>query len=241
MMKVYALSDAGCVRPANEDSVCLPEAGETFCAVADGMGGHLAGEVASAMACEIFAGMMRLTLHPNANAMQDAIENANTAIFERANRESDKQGMGTTFTALSLDGNTIHIAHVGDSRAYRIRRGVIMRLTQDHTLVAEMVAQGLITSKEAKTHPKRHYITRAVGTKDEVNVDLLSFDLRKGDVFFLCSDGFSNEVDERTLLAVAQGEGSWQEKLETLVKMAKDAGGPDNISVMFVTFEEDEA
>ncbi len=239
-MKVYAITDVGRVRPINEDSHYLPRSGERFCAVADGMGGHNAGEVASAMAVETFANCMRVSDRMTASAIHDAVARANEVVFEEAGRDDRKSGMGTTFTALCRDGDTAHIAHVGDSRAYLIRNGAIMRVTMDHTLVEEMVMQGLITPREAKNHPKRNYITRALGTGRSVEIDLIQLDIRPDDVYLLCSDGLSGHVEDRQMLSITLGEGGWQQKLEKMVQIALDNGGSDNITAMYVTFKEED-
>lgn len=237
-MRVYAISDTGRIRPINEDSFYLPRAGERFCAVADGMGGHNAGEVASALAVETFAEAMRASGQPGRQALYSAVCRANEAVFAESERDDEKSGMGTTFTALSEADGSVNIAHVGDSRAYRIRNGAIMRLTTDHTLVEEMVAQGLITAREARVHPKRNYITRALGTSKRVEVDMIELNLRAGDVFLLCTDGLSNHVDEREMLEATLAPAEWDAKLARLVNAALSAGGPDNITAMYVIFEE---
>lgn len=239
-MKVYAITDVGRVRPINEDSHYLPKAGERFCAVADGMGGHNAGEVASALAIETFANCMRASDRLNDAAIHSAVARANEVVFEESGRDDRKSGMGTTFTALCQDGESVHIAHVGDSRAYLIRNGAIMRVTMDHTLVEEMVLQGLITPREARNHPKRNYITRALGTAKSVEIDLVRLEVRPDDVYLLCSDGLSGHVEERQMLSVTLSEDGWQQKLERLVRIALDNGGSDNITAMYVTFEEED-
>ena len=137
-MRVFVRTDIGKVRPINEDAFYLPREGERFCAVADGMGGHNAGEVASAMAVDVFSESMRGCRLSGGMAMHQAVDRANAAIFARSKESDQCSGMGTTFTALSLCGNDVHIAHVGDSRAYLMRNGAIMRLTMDHTLVEEL-------------------------------------------------------------------------------------------------------
>lgn len=238
-MKVYAMTDVGRVRPINEDSYYLPKPGERFCAVADGMGGHNAGEVASALAVKTFEGCMRTSGRLNAAAIHDAVARANEVVFEEAGRDERKSGMGTTFTALCQDGESVHIAHVGDSRAYLIRNGAIMRVTMDHTLVQELMLQGVITPKEAKNHPKRNYITRALGAESRVEIDLVQLDMRPDDVYLLCSDGLSNHVEERQMLDVTLSGEDWQQKLARLVNLALEAGGSDNITAMYVTFEEE--
>ena len=237
-MKVFARTDIGKVRPINEDSFYLPGEGENFCAIADGMGGHNAGEVASAMAVEFFSGKMRGAAVSGA-AMREAVEGANRAVFEKSLEANQLSGMGTTFTALAVSGNNVHIAHVGDSRAYLLRNGSIMRLTLDHTLVEEMVLKGLITPREAKYHPKRNYITRALGTAESVEVDLVQVEVHQGDIFFLCTDGLSNHVEDKRILEISREGGSWDEKLERVVNEALHNGGSDNITAMFAVFEEE--
>ncbi len=238
-MKVFVQTDIGKVRPINEDSFYLPREGERFCAIADGMGGHNAGEVASAMAVEVFSGALRGREAIDGTAMRRAVDRANGSIYFRSRSAEQYSGMGTTFTALAFSGGNAHIAHVGDSRAYLIRNNTIMRLTVDHTLVEEMVLQGLITPREAKYHPKRNYITRALGTDGSVDVDLIQIELLPGDVFFLCTDGLSNHLEDRDILEITQRSCSWQEKLRAAVEWALNDGGTDNITAMYAIPEEE--
>ena len=237
-MKVYAITDTGRVRPINEDSFYVPAEGERFCAVADGMGGHNAGEVASALAVETFSRIMRGVKHITAEALYAAVERANDAVFEAALENEGMSGMGTTFSALAVQDETVYIAHVGDSRVYLVRRGAIMQLTTDHTLVEEMVQKGMLTPREARLHPKRNIITRALGTDAHVEIDLIELGVRPGDVFFLCSDGMTNFVEEREILAIACGDADWNEKLKKLLSIALENGGADNITALFAAFEE---
>lgn len=237
-MKVYVRSDIGRVRPINEDAYYAPGEGERFCAIADGMGGHNAGEIASSLAVKTFAESMRRSSRPNGTALRRAVEAANVAVLRQSERVEAYNGMGTTFTALSVSGGEAHIAHVGDSRAYLIRNGAVLRLTVDHTLVEEMVLKGLITPRAAKFHPKRNIITRALGTGERVEVDLIQIERMPGDVFFLCTDGLSNHVSEKDLLEISRRSGSWNERVSAAVDAALDDGGTDNITAMFVTFEE---
>lgn len=239
-MKVYGISDIGKVRSVNEDSYYLPGEGETFCAVADGMGGHNAGEVASALAIQSFAAAMQASGHRDEEALHQAVLQANKTVFSEASRDVHKRGMGTTFTALAEKDGTVHIAHVGDSRVYLIRNGAIMRVTMDHTLVEELVLEGVITVREARNHPQRHIVTRALGMSEDVEVDLLQFEAREDDVFLLCSDGLTNMVEEREILETTRGKGTWTDKLRTLVRIALDAGGNDNITALYVTFREEQ-
>jgi len=138
-------------------------------------------------------------------------------------------------------GRTIaYIAHVGDSRVYLARHGVIMQLTQDHTLVEEMVLQGLITMREARVHPRRNIITRALGTGARVEVDIIQLTMKPGDVFLLCSDGLTNHVPDREIMNITYGEGDWPDKLKSLLDAALGDGGQDNITAMYAVYEEAE-
>ena len=237
-MKVYAITDIGRMRPINEDSYYAPREGERFCAVADGMGGHNAGEVASAMAIQVFSEEMRKTGDITAGALHTAVARANEAVYRKALDNAGMSGMGTTFSALAEQGETAYLAHVGDSRIYLVRRGAILQLTTDHTLVEEMVQKGLITPREARVHPKRNIITRALGTEESVQIDIVQMGTRPGDAFFLCSDGMTNYVDEREILRTAMSEREWPEKLKHLVSIALENGGADNITALFAVVEE---
>ena len=237
-MKVYAITDIGRMRPINEDSYYAPADGERFCAVADGMGGHNAGEVASAMAIQVFSEEMRKTGDITAGTLHTAVARANEAVYQKALENAGMSGMGTTFSALAEQGETAYLAHVGDSRIYLVRRGAILQLTTDHTLVEEMVQKGLITPREARVHPKRNIITRALGTEESVQIDIVQMGTRPGDAFFLCSDGMTNYVDEREILRTAMSEREWPEKLKHLVSIALENGGADNITALFAVVEE---
>ena len=237
-MKVYSMTDIGRVRQLNEDAYYLPGPGERFCAVADGMGGHNAGEVASAMAVETFARYMREVSRITPEAMRSAVVRANDAIYKASQESPEVSGMGTTFSALGVEGSTAYVAHVGDSRVYLLRRGALLPVTRDHTLVEEMVMKGLITVREARVHPKRNIITRALGTDSRIEVDLFQIELMPGDVFFLCTDGLTNQVTSRQIQIVGTSNGTWEEKLRKLVGIALENGGPDNITAMFAVYEE---
>ena len=212
-MKVYAITDIGRMRPINEDSYYAPADGERFCAVADGMGGHNAGEVASALAVEVFSRSMRQVEHITAQTLHAAVEQANDSVFQMAQENAGMSGMGTTFSALAAQDDTAYLAHVGDSRIYLVRNGAIMQVTTD-------------------------IITRALGTELKVEIDIVQMSLRPGDVFFLCSDGMTNYVDEREILRAAVSERDWQDKLKHLVSIALENGGADNITALFAVFEE---
>ena len=236
-MKVFSMTDIGRVRQLNEDACYQPAPGERFCAVADGMGGHNAGEVASALAVKTFSDYMRDVQFITGEALRAAVSRANDAVYRASLESPEVSGMGTTFSALAMDEKNAFIAHVGDSRIYLVRRETLMQLTLDHTLVEEMVLKGLLTPREARVHPKRNIITRALGTDYRVEIDLLQLELKAGDVFFLCSDGLTNHVPEREILRAALSEADWQSKLRTLVGIALENGGADNITAMFAVYE----
>ena len=237
-MKVYAITDIGRMRPINEDSYYAPLEGERFCAVADGMGGHNAGEVASAMAVQVFSERMRETKQISTETLRDAVARANEAVYNAALENEGMSGMGTTFSALAEQDGAVFLAHVGDSRVYLVRNGAIFQVTTDHTLVEEMVQKGMLTPREARFHPRRNIITRALGTEPWVDIDTVQMDARPGDAFFLCSDGMTNYVEEREILRTAMSEGDWQDKLRHLVSVALENGGADNITALFAVFEE---
>ena len=205
MRGLRQITDTGRIRPINEDSFYLPRAGERFCAVADGMGGHNAGEVASALAVETFAGAMRASGQPGqAGALTRRSAAPTRPCSPNRSATTAKSGMGTTFTALSEDGRlACNIAHVGDSRAYRIRNGAIMRLTTDHTLVEEMVAQRHHHRARGAGAPASATTSRARWARRGAwRSTCCELNLRAGDVFLLCTDGLSNHVDEREMLEV---------------------------------------
>ena len=238
-MRIYARSDIGS-RDINEDSYYAPEEGARFCCVADGMGGHQAGEVASSLAVEIFAKQMGDVIVPIHERLRRAVSAANHAIYEKAAENPEMNGMGTTITALALDGDEAHIAHVGDSRAYLLRNKALMRVTTDHTLVEEMVLKGLISVSEARVHPNRNIITRALGTADKIEIDMLRMHVRVGDMFLLCSDGLSGCVPEVEIAEILNSRMRREAKIAALVDRALDAGGSDNITAILATIEEDD-
>lgn len=238
-MKAYARTDIGKTRQVNQDAYYLPANGERFAAVADGMGGHRAGEVASAMAVTEFSRWLRWAARPDEDALSHAVAEANHAIYMEAKRDPLKAGMGTTLTAVWLDEKDVYLAHVGDSRAYLYRKGALIQLSRDHSLVGEMLEKGVITYKESLTHPQRNYITRALGTGKSVEPDILRLDYKKDDVWLLCTDGLSNNVSTYEMAAILARPGTWEEKLDEMVQIALDRGGRDNITALLVTGEGD--
>ncbi|MBR3505390.1 MAG: Stp1/IreP family PP2C-type Ser/Thr phosphatase [Clostridia bacterium] len=233
-MKVFALSDKGRVRAINQDAYYEPRPGETFAVIADGMGGHQAGDVASRLAIEEFTRWLKCAPRPSEDTLRYAVSEANRAVYLKSRAESDKAGMGTTLTALWLEEDGALLAHVGDSRAYRLRDGRLEQMTHDHSLVSEMMERGELTEEEARVHPQRHYITRAIGTGNRVEADIMRYDRREGDVWLLCSDGLSMYFSRDELQSALRGRRKWQMKVEDLVRTAIDRGGADNVTALLV-------
>lgn len=219
----------GMVRDQNEDAVYPTSSGEStdevLAIVADGMGGHVAGEVASRIAVNAAAS--------SDLAAADRVAAANRAIREEVSRDPGLEGMGTTMTLLKIDGTTASIGHIGDSRAYLLRDGDLRQVTEDHTVAAEYVAQGQLSAEEAATHPQRHMLLRTLGLTRFVNVDEIKIDLVAGDRILLCSDGLTEVVAEN-MISETLGSGTPDEVVWELVEMANDAGGVDNITVVVV-------
>jgi len=230
-LSVHGRSDVGQVRAGNEDSLLILT---TVFAVADGMGGHRGGEVASATALGPLAALDGRSFD-DAQAALDALSEAavaaNAEVSRRSRSEPELEGMGTTLTAVLVDGDDAHLVHVGDSRAYLLRDGAIVQLTDDHTLVQALIDQGRITRAEASEHPHRSVITRAIGVGTEVEVDRVSLALVDGDVLLLCSDGLTGVVDDDEIAAVITEHGA-AAAVDELIGRANRAGGPDNITVL---------
>jgi PPM family protein phosphatase len=224
------VSHPGRRRRHNEDAYVVEP---PLFAVADGMGGAKAGEVASGLAAAA------VQESANAEASGEArvaalIEEANRRVFRRANEDREVSGMGTTMTVALVEDDKVAIGHVGDSRAYLIRDGRLEQLTDDHSLVAELVRSGRLTPEEAETHPQRSVITRALGTDADVDVDTFSVVAAPGDLFLLCSDGLTSMVDDGTILeAVQRHRDNLKAAAKALVTAANRGGGEDNITVVF--------
>ncbi|GIW31305.1 MAG: protein phosphatase [Meiothermus sp.] len=233
MVFTAALTDPGRKRALNEDAVTqlVTPYGGIFI-VADGMGGHRTGEVASQMAVSQILEILRHK-EPSPQGLLEAYEAANEAIY-LAGQKPESRGMGTTCTTLWLDLPYALIAHVGDSRAYLLRDGELVQLTQDHSWVADRVRQGLLSEEEARNHRWRNVITNALGSFSSARVDLVGLKVRPGDVFLLCSDGLSGVLEDRVLAEMILTNPP-EPAVVKLVKLANDWGGPDNISAVVVT------
>jgi protein phosphatase len=230
----YAGTDTGRQRRANEDSHL---ARAPLFVVADGMGGAQAGEVASRIAIESFQDGLQDAIAPE-TALAELTQRANAHIHELSHSNAEQAGMGTTLTAVYVGEREISIAHVGDSRAYRLRDGVLERLTEDHSLVDELLRQGRLTPEEALEHPQRSVITRALGPEGVVEVDTRSYSARDGDVYLLCSDGLTTMLAEDRLAELLLAHASLREAGEALIAAANEAGGRDNITVVLLRVEE---
>jgi len=231
-----SLSEIGKVRQMNEDAVL--ERSNLY-AVADGMGGHQAGEVASNLALSVLEQYVEDHLGTVAGErlVANAIEASNAAVYKKANESSKYRSMGTTMTTLYREGDIAYIAHVGDSRAYLFRDGKLKRLTVDHSLVEKLVEDGEITQEEARVHPQRNIILKALGLEPSVEADVSAVEIKPGDEFLLASDGLMSEVEDReieqTLAVVAEPK----EQARGLADLALEAGGHDNVSIVLVKFE----
>ena len=233
-MQAYGKTDIGKVRRTNEDSYLISPGGNIFL-VADGMGGHAAGEVASKLCVETVFNYLK-NCQPNSNwqeMLRQAIESANSAIWQAARLKSEYAGMGTTLTAAYLEGERVYWGHVGDSRLYLIHNGEMRQLTEDHSLVYELVKKGSLTIAEAQVHPNRNILTRAVGSNEEVQVDTGVAVLTGQDKLLLCSDGLTNMVPDEELLNIISSL-SIASALPELVKRANDLGGDDNITAVLI-------
>ena len=240
----FGLTDTGRVRSNNEDSIAI-EADVGMAVLADGMGGYKAGEVASAMATQLIGERMRDWLRSTdaapqevGRALRDTVQAANLAIFETARSHLECEGMGTTLVlALFLNGRAL-IGHVGDARAYRLRRGTLAPLTRDHSLLQEQVDAGLISPEWARMATYRNIVTRAVGVEPVVRFDLAEHEVLDGDLFLLCSDGLHDMLSDDTIAALLMAIPDLPTAAQALLDAANEAGGRDNISVILVKCDD---
>lgn len=239
-MRAYGLSDIGKVRESNQDcfAVSVDGAQPVWAVVCDGMGGANGGYYASNTAVGAFSHGMDISFEglkskQIENVMCEAVKNANQSVYKTSLEQPELSGMGTTLVAAVVLGDGAHIVHVGDSRAYLIGGDKISRLTTDHSVVQQLVELGQITEEEARVHPEKNMITRAVGVKEDVSADASSVKLRKNDAILLCSDGLSNLVEEeemRDIVATTPHE----EAAELLISLALSRGGADNITAVII-------
>jgi protein phosphatase len=227
-------TDVGRQRTANEDSLVVSP---PLFAVADGMGGAKAGEVASAVAVEAVESWREST-EPAEAQLAGIVRDANRRIYDLAVADESRRGMGTTLTLAKVHGDEVSLAHVGDSRAYRMRDGELSQLTRDHSLVAELERSGQITAEAAEHHPQRSIITRALGPEPDVEVDTYTLTGRDGDVFLICSDGLTSMISDDEVMSILRSSASLDDGADALVRAANQSGGKDNITVILFRLGE---
>jgi len=243
-MRSIGRTDIGLVRKVNEDSfLCEKLEGVSkayLYIVADGMGGHNAGEIASSMAVDLVAAHIK----QNCGMLEDgkgaqelirsAVQKANRIVFEASISQSSYSGMGTTLSMALIIDRILYVAHVGDSRIYLVRKSNIKKLTEDHSLVAELLKTGSIKPEEASNHPQRNVITRALGTESTIEVDVFQWELEWDDYIIICTDGLSNMVSEEEMLSSINNSKDINEACDLLIDRAKEKGGFDNITVIII-------
>ena len=244
-MRSFYLTDAGKVRDHNEDSVIILEnsTGDILMAIADGMGGHSAGEVASSIAIGYLGKhfketFIHLTKVNAVNWIRDAVEEINTLIFQHEKTHPESKGMGTTLVMAVITDNYILMGNVGDSSGFVIKDLKLRKVTYDHTLVNLLVSAGELTKEEASVHPKKNVLMKALGASLEIDVDIFDCDMDITGVF-LSSDGLTNMLEREQIEKVLIGEGTVEEKLVKLIRKANNRGGTDNISVAYLTLEKE--
>jgi PPM family protein phosphatase len=252
-MTFRGVTDVGRKRDANEDSFAVVPEDHLF-VVADGMGGHAAGEVASRLAVAAIADFIAstrrdseitwpyeydLSMPMEGNRLRTAIRLANQRILDTISQKKDLEGMGTTLVGAMVNGHHAFVGHVGDSRAYLIRDGAITQITSDHSWVNEQVKLGFLSKSDANRHPFRNVVTRALGSREDVMVDISEHTLRPGDFLLLCSDGLNTMVDDETIVrTVLEHAGDVDAAASSLVTQANENGGEDNITVILIKVDD---
>lgn len=245
VVDVYGASDKGQVRDLNEDSFCVHGfvRGETngFCMVSDGMGGHNAGEVASQRTVQFAAETMLRTENKSEvpRLLADAVTTANQKVYEMAMANQNQRGMGATLVAAYVCPEAVYLANVGDSRAYAYRAGELLQITRDHSIVEELVANGTLTKEEARNHPQRNIITRAIGADQITEADLFEYEYFPGDCLLLCSDGLSSMVTDQAIKEVLMQNTDAKTTVTQLIEAANQQGGRDNITAICIRFVQE--
>ncbi len=241
-MQVWGLTDPGCVRTQNQDTYQIKPFGTSclLCVVCDGMGGAKSGNIASALALDIFVQAVERTRVDGMNPqdreqmLRKAVKLANDTVFDQAQQFADFAGMGTTLVAAYIEGNSCTVVNVGDSRGYFLNWDGVRCITTDHSLVQLMLHRGELTPEQARTYPGKNLITRAIGTEPSVECDVFHVGVRKGDYLLLCSDGLSNLVDEQEILFEVIHGVNKQQCCQRLLGIAKERGAPDNVTSILV-------
>lgn len=232
-MKVVGKTHIGMQRVSNQDSFFI---GEDLFMIADGMGGHKAGEVASEQAIKL---MQKALEHekPDVNILEKAIKDINLSIYLMQKNDEKLSGMGTTLSAMWKKKNKVLIGHVGDSRVYLLREGKLLQITEDHSVVAEMMRKGIISSEQAEKHPFRNVVTRAIGSSEGIQIDTIEMERKLKDRWLICSDGLTSMLGDAKISLILQ-ENLIEDAVDKLVEKALLAGGKDNISVIVLEEEE---
>ncbi len=241
-MRTAYKTDIGRIRSVNEDCAAVRTDlnGITLALLADGMGGHKAGDVASQMTIDVMQREL-ITVHHEMSpkqweeAMIRAIDRANADVYHKANQSADFLGMGTTLVIGIMSSNRLSIAHIGDSRAYLLHKGQLTRITDDHSLVNELLKSGQISEQEANLHPRRNVITRALGTDQRIEADISHTEWYQGDIVLLCTDGLSNLLSESSMIEILNMDSSLEGRADLLIERALEAGGEDNVTVVLVS------
>lgn len=236
-MEISSATSVGKIRARNEDSFFVSQIGDCdalLAIVADGMGGHNAGEIASFEAVKTLKTSITSADNSPKDVLESAIQCANNTIYKMSKKTPTLHGMGTTITACVILNNKVTAAHVGDSRLYLVRGGEITQITKDHSLVEMLIQSGSITKEDAKNHPQKNVITRALGTNSSVETDTYEFDVFDGDVILLCSDGLVNMLEDDVILSMITECHNFSAIAKDLVKAAENAGGDDNITVILI-------
>lgn len=234
-------SDVGKIRPRNEDYVGIFKNTKeiSFAIVADGLGGHKGGDVASEMAVSHLGFRFEETaiesIDVAANWLVNEVQRENKLILERSNQYDDLNGMGTTIVCAIFFGDEVLLANIGDSRGYLLRDSNLTQLTEDHSLVNELLKSGQISTEEAKNHPQKNIVTRTLGISENANIDEKIIKLESNDILLLCSDGLSNMVDNQTIQKILSNESSFVTKCKDLIVLANEAGGKDNITLLLAS------
>ncbi len=239
MIKTFSITDIGKKRKMNQDYVYTSEMPvgplPNLFLVADGMGGHKAGDYASKCAIETIVETVESSRDTETvSVLEKAIRRANDVVRQTAESDEAMNGMGTTLVAATLDGDRLCVANVGDSRLYIVGGREIRQITRDHSLVEEMVRMGGLKREQAKNHPEKNIITRAIGAEDEIDIDFFSVELKPGDVVLMCTDGLTNMIEDEEIRMILHGQRDLVEKAESLVNAANNNGGKDNIAVVLI-------
>ena len=241
-MQYWGLTDPGCVRTQNQDAFAMEQLDRNtaLCVVCDGMGGAKSGNIASSLAMDVFVQEVRrtwtasMTQEKINQMLHSAVKLANFTVYDQAQQFEDFDGMGTTLVAVLVHNRHVTVAHVGDSRAYRVNSEGIWQMTRDHSLVQMMVERGELTQEMAKTYPGKNFITRAIGTEPIVMCDVANLELSKGEFVVLCSDGLSNVLDDQEILFEVVHGVNQQDCCQRLLDIAKNRGAPDNVTSVLI-------